>query len=257
MSSQTDPLANWQPPQVNSQSDPFPDWKPPGPAQQIPTSVSLGQANAGPTSGATAPSWWDRASEAFKQSMPNAAAGVSNMIEHPIDTMNNLPWTIGKGISNTLKALGNLKDNPETAGNVAGQLPLALLGMEGGPSLEGAANTAKATSAVAKGAAKGAYQEMVAPGPSAFGYISKALKDVPGGNTLIKAIVGKYAGQAIGGMLGDAEVGGHVGTAVGLGTPIIKGAIRGGKEGLENYRFPGLTNPETKELLSRFKNWKP
>jgi hypothetical protein len=160
-----------------------------------------------------------------KDSLSSSASGIANTFGHPLESFAQDP-------ASTLATIG---------GGVQGL-------KEGGSALL----EKTPVGAVAKGAAKGAYQELAAPSPTGFGYIAKALSNVPGGATLLKAIVGKYAGQAIGGIVGDSELGGHIGAAAGITVPAVRGAIRGGKAGLAEYNAtPSPIDPRIQSIIDR------
>jgi hypothetical protein len=157
---------------------------------------------------------------------------------HPGQEIQSLIDSIGKFFNNPEEAF--VKDPLGTLANLA-QTGKGVKDVVTGP-----------VGAVAKGAVKGAYQELAAPSPTGFGYIAKALSNVPGGATLLKAIVGKYAGQAIGGIVGDSELGGHIGAAAGITVPAIRGVIRGGKAGLAEYNAtPASIDPRIQTIIDR------
>jgi hypothetical protein len=255
MSTQSDPLASWQPPQVNPQSDPFPNWQPPG-YQEVksPTNQKSDMDLI-----------MEGISKLPKSTIKLLAGPMGQGDEQPTGKKSNEGYTEGPSIQNLLKNIRNsLSSTGNSLVNTFGhplesfaQDPASTLATIGGGVQglkEGGSALLEKTpvGAVAKGAAKGAYQELAAPSPTGFGYIAKALSNVPGGATLLKAIVGKYAGQAIGGIVGDSELGGHIGAATGITVPAIRGAIRGGKAGLAEYNLaPSPIDPRIQSIIDR------
>ncbi len=126
---------------------------------------------------------------------------------------------IPSGLWNTAK--GVMSGDPETLGNLVGSAPAAYAMGEMLP---------KGTGSVVKGATRGAFEDSLAPSSL---HVGPLRVKVPVPAVASGAFLGHEIGQRLFG-----HPGGIAGGMIGGGAPLVRGAIRGGREAMENLREP-------------------
>ncbi len=190
-------------------------------------------------------SYGSRFGAAATRSLLGNPGGIQ-MLADPASTIHALApneFGIPHGAIDNFSTVGSLlTGDPEAWGNLLPQLPFMAMGAgeHGLPSIEQATRAAS-------GAVKGAYQ----PDPelsqlshyvhlNRLPFIGKLLDYIPA--PMVGNELGRLAGQhfpMIGGE-GLADLGQAAGTAY----PIVRGAVRGAKQGLKEYRTPPDLPPQ-------------
>lgn len=182
-------------------------------------------------------SWGERFGEGVTRGLlpdPESGGPFAPLI-HPLQTLKSIPETVGNVLTG----------HPETLGNLVGGAPYQVgLGMGLGKGIRGAASALPPELGVAaKGALKGGWKEATEPVPFARRFIHmnlpKSVATGIGGGILAEHYLGKWLGPF-------AEPAGAV---VGAGYPFVKGAIRGAREALDEFKVPEPTTSVARNPL--------
>lgn len=202
-------------------------------------------------------------------SAKKAGGQIKSAVEHPLDTYNAMEPILDVATGQTFatpqkmakakkfadaiiedygnaygswdKALETLYQDPVRVGMDVASLVPGLQALRGARVASTAARMASTTGKVLKGAAKGAAVESMAPAKLP----SVAIKGLPplSIDTEVPAIVANAATGAVTGKFLGGTPGAVVGGAVGAARPIVRGAVRGGREALAEVRQAAANPP--------------